>query len=251
MEIGSPDWGRSTRGRLTRPERRLVRRAALRDALGTLPGLAAAVLGRRGSGRAPLAVLDAPDTPLARRVEEAARAGQSPAWLGHGLRSVAFAHAVAALDGIDADPELLWCACLLHDVAIEHPVPGECFAVRGGEIARAAAREAGASTEDAERLADAISRHITPGLDPARHPLPYLVAGGALVDVLGARLHRLDPAFVDDVLRTHPRGDFAAVVAAAWRAEARTVPAGRAAAIERATCLSVVARRAPVSTSRR
>lgn len=250
QEIGSPAWATRTQGRLGQGERRAVRRAALRELARSAPGLLGAWLGRQGPARAPLDVLDVPDTPLARRTEEVARRHQSPAMLGHALRSVAFAHALGGVDGIAVDDELLWCACLLHDVALEDPEPGACFAVRGGAIARAVAREAGASTAVADTLADAVCRHATPALDPARDPLPYLVAGGALVDVLGKRLHELDRAFVGEVLRAHPRGRFAHVIADAWRAQARAAPYSRAGVVQRSVCFATASRWAPLRDPR-
>ncbi len=146
---------------------------------------------------------------------------------------------------MEADPELLWCASLLHDVAIEHPEPGRCFAVRGGEIAAAAAERAGAGPETVRLLGDAVSLHATPGLDPERYPLPSLVYHGALVDVLGARLHQLDPGFVRALLAAHPREGFSQAVASAWQSEVRAVPGGRAALAERPFCFSLAARLAP------
>lgn len=190
--------------------------------------------------------MDMPDSALCRAVEAVASERQSPWMLAHGYRTVAYAHAVAALDQIAVDSELLWCASLLHDVELEHPVPDRCFAVRGGDIAERVALDAGAEPTAARLLGDAVSRHATPDLDPHSHPLPYLVAAGALVDVLGKRLEQMSPAFVSAVNETHPREGFASLLARAWRAEAHAVPAGRAALAERTAGFSIAARFAPL-----
>jgi len=54
------------------------------------------------------------------------------------------------------------------------------------------------------------------------------VSAGAFMDVSGGRLDELDPAWVDAVLARHPRLDFKRHVRAAWSAECRAVPRGRA-----------------------
>lgn len=246
QDIGSLQWGRLSRGVLTRPERRALRLAVLRDARVYARSrlLLAAGRGLR-QARANLSVTDIPDTALCRAVEAAATRLQSPQLVGHAYRTVAYAHAVAMIDRIDVDPELLWCASLLHDVALERPTAGECFAVRGGEFAERIALEASVDASIARVLGDAVSRHATPDLDPVAHPLPYLVAGGALVDVLGKRLEQMDREFVAAVNAAHPRAGFASVLASAWRAETRAVPHGRAALAERVAGFSTAARFAP------
>lgn len=245
-DVGSLAWGRATGGRLDPAQRRALRLAALRDTRVFVRSRVLLALGR-GSRRATvdLDVLDMPDSALCRAVEVVACERQSRQVLGHAYRTVAYAHAVSSIDGVEVDPELLWCASLLHDVELEHPVAGHCFAVRGGDRAERAALDAGVDPATARLLGDAISRHATPDLDPAAHPLPYLVAAGALVDVVGKRLDEMDRGFVDAVHRARPREDFAAVLANAWRAEARSVPDGRAALAERTVGFSLAARFAP------
>jgi len=54
------------------------------------------------------------------------------------------------------------------------------------------------------------------------------VSAGAFMDVTGGRLDELDPAWIDAVLARHPRLDFKRVARAAWAAECKAVPGGRA-----------------------
>ncbi|MFN8017305.1 MAG: hypothetical protein U0P45_04185 [Acidimicrobiales bacterium] len=245
-EVGSLDWGRATGGRLTAGERRALRWAALRDARVYARSRLLLAIGRGSRrGSVDLDVLDLPDSALCRAVEAAASERQSPQLLGHAYRTVAYAHVVAAIDRVELDPELLWCASLLHDVELEHPVPGRCFAARGGATAEQVALDAGVDAATARALGDAVCRHATPDLDPAAHPLPYLVAAGALVDVVGKRLDEMDRAFVQELQRAHPRADVAKVLRSAWRAEVRAVPDGRAALAERTVLFSLAARLAP------
>lgn len=203
---------------------------------------------RRGAGNADLAALKVPDTRLARAVLEVARSHQHPLIMGHAMRTVAYAHAIAALDGLRVDAELLWCAGLLHDVCLEPAEAGHCFAVRGGQLAVATALQAGATPETANLLGDAVCRHATPGLDPNQHPVPYLVATGALVDIAGSRLEQMEPDFVRRLVAAHPREGFAAAIASAWRTETRCVRDGRAAVANRLG-FSAAARIAPLAYS--
>jgi HD domain len=248
-EFGSLAWGEETAGLLTGAQQWRLGLLALRDGATVLRSRLLLALGaRRGGAEADLSTLQTPDSPLARAVERVAEQ-QKPAMLGHVRRTVVFAHAVAAHDNIRVDAELLWCACLLHDIALEAPETDRCFAVRGGLMARDIALKAGADRATAELLGDTICRHPTPRLNRKRFPLPYLVASGALVDVLGRRLEQLDPGFVSALLAAEPRAGFADAVATGWKLEARAVPAGRAAVAEHLG-FSQLARQTPLSDTR-
>lgn len=245
-EVGSLEWGRETRGQLSHEERRALRLAMLRDTKVYLRSRLLHAVGRGSHmARCAVDVMDMPDTSLCRAVESAVSASVSPQMLGHSYRTVAYAHALASIDRVEADPELLWCASLLHDVALEHPVAGQCFAVRGGETAERVALEAGADAATAALLGDTVSRHASPGLDPLKHPLAYLVSNGALVDVVGKRIDEIDPKTLTAVKAARPRGDFSQVLAAAWRGECRAVPHGRAALADRTVLFWLAARAAP------
>ena len=129
---------------------------------------------------------------------------QDAAILAHSYRTVVYAHAIANIDGLEidaTDQSLLWCACMLHDVGLDADKTDRCFAVRGGEMAYGAASAAGIDPNEANLLGDAICRHLTPGLNKRRNPIPYLVSTAALVDVLGSRLEQMDPKHVGDLLR--------------------------------------------------
>lgn len=246
MEIGSLEWGGATNGELSTTERRSLRRAVLRDTRVYARSRLLLLLGGGSrSASVDLAVMDMPDTDLCRAVESTASALQSSALLAHAYRTVAYAHAIAQLDNVSFDQELLWCAALLHDVEIERPAAGHCFAVRGGQTAFRVAVDSGADVATASTLGDAVSRHATPDLDARTQPLPYLVASGALVDVLGKRLEQMSRSFIGAVRAQHPQGDFHPRIAQLWSDEAKAVPQGRAALVEKMVRFSLAARFAP------
>lgn len=245
--IGTLDWARATGGNLTAGERRSLLAPILRAMLAYSIGRLRLALGLRPARLAELDLdsLRIPDSRLVREVEAECRATLSPFLVNHSYRTFAFGLALGRLDGIAVDLEPFYAACLLHDLALEQPHPGRCFAVVGAEgVLRVAAR-AGVDARVAEEIAEAVAMHITPGAGFERGPLAPLVAAGALVDLVGTRLEAIDPASVASVVARHPRTDFKARFGECWRREAASVPRGRAALLERWARLSTFARWAP------
>jgi hypothetical protein len=146
-----------------------------------------------------------------------------------------FGLALAALDGAGPDPELFYCASLLHDLGLASPVPGRDFTLGGAERAVSCAESAGAGADAGEAIADAICAHATPGVRPDRDgELGCYVQWGAMVDVAGLRLWDISPANREETLRRHPREPaFKRELTEAVRAEASAVPGGRFALLTR------------------
>jgi len=156
-----------------------------------------------------------------------------------------FGLALSGLDGSPVDLEELYVGSLLHDLALEAPTPGRCFAVVGAERARALVLAAGADAEKSARIAEGIALHVTPGIGFERGPLAPLIAAGALVDLAALRLGELAPELTAAAFARWPREGCKRHLAACWRREARAVPQGRAAASERYALFSLVVRLAP------
>lgn len=124
-----------------------------------------------------------PDSRFAREAEDACAA--QPATLAtHGHRTWAFGSALLTIDGVRADPELFYAACLLHDAGLVAAVPEEDFTLRSSARALDCAQRAGLSAGAAAAVADAITAHTTPGIDPGRDgALGAYVQAGAMVDL--------------------------------------------------------------------
>ncbi len=245
-DVGSLLWGLESGGALSRAERlRLIGPVLKTTAAYAAERLRLALGLRRGRGGFDLEAMRWPDTALVRAADEACRAAVSPVTVGHSWRTAAFGLAVAQLDGVRVDAEHLLAASLLHDVALETRTPGRCFAVVGGMRALEVATAAGADEATARIVADAVCIHVTPGIDVARHPVGAMVSAGAALDLLGMRLSELDAGFVERVVARHPRLGASRRLAELWRAEARAVPSGRAAFLDRVALFSVVMRMAP------
>ncbi|WP_069164896.1 phosphohydrolase [Nocardia altamirensis] len=223
------EWARRTGGNLSPRQRgQLTLRL-----LGSIPSLLSDQLrlrlGIRGSARLDLDNIQLPDTRLAREVEVIARAELSPHMLEHSFRTYFLGRVLAAVDGVAFDDELVYVCSLLHDISFETPTPGRCFAVVSAERAVLIAEDNGALPERASAIGAGIAAHITAGAQDNLADPGGFVGAGAGADLYGLRLSQIDPAWVADLLRRHPRRGFKALVAEGVRREAAAVPQGRTA----------------------
>lgn len=241
------EWARATGGALSARQRRQLLAPLARVVVAHLAGRTRVALGRRGSGGVDLDALRWPDSRLARDAEAQAREELSAHVVEHCYRTYLFGRALAAIDGVRVDEELVYVASLLHDLQLEHPTPGRCFAVVGAERAEAFARERGESPARAGAIAAAIAGHITVGAADDLSDPGGFVSAGAIVDVAGVRMDELDPAWVKAVLERHPRLQFRRHLLAAFRAESRAVPAGRIRWCNRYAAFPLLIRAAPFS----
>lgn len=224
--IGGFAWTQRTKGRLTRQERLQLlgsvvssqRDYFLHRLRGAKPSTAP-----RPSDRE----IRPPDSRFAREVEAAA-AEQNPVILSHSYRSWIFGRALADVDGIDVDEELLFAGALLHDHGIDPVVPGEDFTLRSARRATQCATAADVDSTRMTALADAITVHTTPGITVERDgAVGYYVQNGALVDIAGNRIWDLPKPLIDDTLARYDRRGFTRGLGGHFTAEAKAVPGGR------------------------
>lgn len=221
--LGGPGWLAATGGRLTREERLRMFAQSLRTQRELL---AQRVRRRRPTAVDLSAVLALPDSRLVREAEDAA-AAQPPALLGHAFRTAVFARALALVDGVEVDHELLAVCGLLHDVGLVAAVAGEDFTLRSAATADEVARHGGREDVGGQ-LADAIVVHTTVGVRPETDGvLGAYLQFGAMVDLVGLRERHLPHDLVAKAVRAHPRAGFVSPFLRAIRDEARAVPCGR------------------------
>lgn len=238
------NWGKRTGGNLSPREYRHLVGVILRDVPSGLVGVVRYRLGRRGTSRADLNQ-PVPDSALARRAEAFVQQELSPHVRAHSYRTYFLGKALAARDGADVDDELAYLAALLHDVSLESPTPGRCFAVTGAERAVRLLTEWGADSATAEAVAAATCGHATPGADHNPADPAGFVLVGSLADALGRRLDEIDPGWLADLQVRYPRHNLKQHLVPALRAEARAVPRGRIHLANRWAAFPLLTRTAP------
>lgn len=221
--VGGPGWVRATGGCLSGSQRRSM----TMQSLATQRDLIAQRIRRRRPTTVDLSsVLGVPDSRLVQEAVEAARC-QPEAVLGHAYRTAVFARALALVDGVDLDHELLAVCGLLHDVGLLTAVAGEDFTLRSAAVAREVASRVGCG-DASDHLEDAIVVHTTVGVDVERDGLlGCYTQFGAMVDLVGLRERQLPHDLVVSAVAAHPRMTLTTDIVRAIRAEARAVPKGR------------------------
>ena len=245
--IGSITWTERTGGVLTARECASLARPLLRDELRITTGLLAMLL-RRHAGRRRVVdptSLAPPDSAIAREAGDAARELLSPALLNHSHRAYAWGTAIAALQQVTFDRELLYVASMLHDTGLPNPVPHVDFTVRSAEIAREFLDRRGVPANGQELVANAIAMHHTPGVSLEFGGEAFLLSAGAGVDVFGLRSDQIPDAIRRSVVREFPRLGFKREFAGLWRREARQVRRGRAWYLHRFAVTDLTIRLAP------
>jgi len=233
--LGGFNWACQTNGALSRRERRKLFAAVARGQWENAIGRARLALGRlpQGAENVDLDAFTIPDSALARDVERAC-AEQPEGLVNHSYRTWLFGRALAAVDGKVLDPELFYCASLLHDFGLMEPLPGIDFTLAGAQRSLSCASSNGLIEDRALELADAICVHATPGVSIDQDgALGCYLQWGAMADVAGLRVWDISPGNVAEIVRRHPRQDFKRKITAMMRAEAEALPEGRFALLVR------------------
>ncbi|MCU1416742.1 MAG: hypothetical protein JWP32_916 [Schumannella sp.] len=124
------------------------------------------------------------DTPLAVAALDLARAHEAPAALNHSIRTHAYAMLHAVRIGVsDFDEELLYVACVLHDIGASDAYDGpQRFEVEAADAAAELVRAHGRPEQDADQVWQAIALHTSPGIAERRGPVPLLTRIGVRID---------------------------------------------------------------------
>jgi len=152
--------------------------------------------------------LTLPAGPLATASQALARQSVSPEIAEHSIRSFLFARLVAVREGSlhDAayDEDLLFAACVLHDLALGRLGVGKArFEVEGADLAVPVLIEHGVSAADVDRVWEAIALHSLVGIADRRGLLTYLTHKGIFVDA--GSVTDLDEEWLRQVYTVYPR----------------------------------------------
>jgi hypothetical protein len=232
VTTGDLAWGALRGGRLTRAEELRYLLALVRPLVGSrLPR-------RTRTGRTPagdVALVESPpDSAFARTVYRHARELSPPGLLAHCLRTWLLADLRGRTAGIRHDTELLYAACLLHDLGLTDAHAGReagCFAVEGGRAARALAVDHGYPR--AAELGDAISLHLQVSVPVSVGAEAHLLQAGAFADLVGGGPNAVPRSATAEADRRHPRDRLEPDLVAPFRRQAGLRPRSRAAVLER------------------
>jgi hypothetical protein len=132
-------------------------------------------------------ILALPSGPLASASLSLVRTSESPPVADHSIRSFLFARLLAGREGCldDAayDENLLFAACVLHDLGLGALAPGEArFEVEGADLAASLLTGHGVAAPDVDRVWEAIALHSCVGLAGRLGLLTSLTHRGVFAD---------------------------------------------------------------------
>ncbi|WP_433658930.1 HD domain-containing protein [Nocardia sp. CA-128927] len=133
------------------------------------------------------ATLALPQTPLAQGVLALTLRVESPAVANHSIRSFVFAKLFAehiqAKSGADYDPDLLFAACVLHDIGLsEAGNRNHRFEVDGADKAAEFLTEQGLGAAAVDSVWEAIALHTSQHIADRRGTLCMLTKNGISLD---------------------------------------------------------------------
>ena len=233
--VGTWDWALQTGGSLRRRDRMRLLGQGVSARLERIPSQwRSRIFGEHASLRLP----DPPDSALAREAEERTRELSSPALYAHCARTWAFAELFSQRDRVKHDGELLYLACMLHDLGLTEKHWGRdtharCFAVEGARAAHALLHAGGASEERARKVAETICLHLNVNVPARLGAEAHLLSKGVSLDVVGRRLHQIAVPSTLEVNERWPRNGFASELAASTNKQARMRPESRSALLHR------------------
>lgn len=228
--VGTWAWAQRTDGRLRKRDRAELLRQGVLARLDRVPARLRRSLGESLSFELPVP----PDSALARLADERVQELSTPEVYAHCLRTWAFSTMFAARSAVKHDAELLYLACVLHDLGLTSVHDGSdptarCFAVEGARAAHELICAHGESERRARAVAEAIALHLNVTVPIRLGAEAHLLSKGVSLDTIGRRLHELPVPSVRKVEERWPRDGFTEQLVAATNRQAELRPQSRAA----------------------
>ena len=148
-----------------------------------------------------------PDSQLAREITQRVRDTESELLFHHSLRVYCWGALKGNRDGLRFDPELLYAACMFHDIGLtaQFETSQLRFEVDGANAAREFLRSHGIAEGEVETVWNAIALHTTPGIPQFMRAEIALLQAGAGMDVAGRDYERFPEAERAAVVAAFPR----------------------------------------------
>jgi hypothetical protein len=154
------------------------------------------------------------DTMIAKAANALAQSASAPYLYNHAVRTYLFGALIGRAAKLKVDEELLFLACVLHDLGLTQQFMGtRPFEIEGAIAADKFLRQQGLSAAKAAVIWDGIAMHPF-AISQYKQPEIALVGAGAGADVVGAGLEDVTAADRDAVLRAFPRLGFKAAFVA-------------------------------------
>jgi hypothetical protein len=232
--VGTWAWAQQTDGRLRKRDRAELLRQGVLARLSLIPARLRGPVSERLSIETPTP----PDSAIARLADERVRELSTPELYGHCLRTWAFSTMFAARDKVAHDAELLYLACMLHDLGLtsahdQADPTAKCFAVEGARAARELICAHGDPQSRAQTVAEAITLHLNVTVPARMGAEAQLLSKGVSLDTIGRRSHQLPLTSVRKVDERWPRDGLAEHLVAATTRQARIRPQSRSALLHR------------------
>jgi hypothetical protein len=168
------------------------------------------------------------DTKIAKAANALAQSASAPHLYNHAVRTYLFGALIGRTAKLKVDEELLYLACVLHDLGLtQHFTGARPFEIEGAIAAAKFLRQQGLSVTRAEVVWDGIAMHPL-AISQYKQAEIALVGAGAGADVVGAGLDDVTAADRDAVLHAFPRLAFKSAFVATCADVVKQHPAGAA-----------------------
>jgi hypothetical protein len=147
-----------------------------------------------------------PDTEPVAEAMSYARKYAEPFLFNHVMRSWLFGAALAEVDRIPHDAEVLAIGALLHDLGLSYAFSGPLrFEVEGANAARDFAQNMSIDGRRAQLIWDSVALNSTPSLALHKEPEVALCSAGTVLDWSGQGADKLTDDQVRSILEAFPR----------------------------------------------
>jgi hypothetical protein len=148
------------------------------------------------------------DSKIAKTATELSRSVSPPYLFNHAVRTYLFGSLAGRARGQKFDEELLYLACILHDLGLTERFSGDLpFELQGAEAAKRFLDEQSYAKDKTAIVWDGIAMHAL-RIGQFKQPEIALVGEGAGADVLGPDPAEAKKGEIDEILKAFPRLKF-------------------------------------------
>jgi len=148
------------------------------------------------------------DSEIARLATELCRSASPPYLFNHAVRTFLFGSLVGRALGQKFDEEILYLACILHDLGLTKRFDGDPpFEIQGAQAAKHFLEEHSYPKEKIGIVWDGIAMHPSP-IGQFKQPEIALVGEGAGADVIAPDFLQIKKSEVEEIVKTFPRLKF-------------------------------------------